>query len=116
MLIRTATTYMMLHSNTPKYPITREFFRKLFSSKPQEPKEQLLQSPDMKTFAAHIKQMEQIPSQKEQNLTVFNKLNIGFSIFRKYFRYFVYFFFKMVYLILDEYKRFIIFGIIFYFL
>ncbi|CAD8211059.1 unnamed protein product [Paramecium octaurelia] len=116
MIIRSATTYMMLHSKTPQYPITREFFRKMFSSKPQEPKEQLLQSPDVKTFAAHLKQMEQIPSQREQDLTLFDSFKIGSSILRKYFRFFVYFFFKMLYLKLDEYKRFIIFGIIFYFL
>ncbi|CAK68428.1 unnamed protein product (macronuclear) [Paramecium tetraurelia] len=114
MIIRSATTYMMFHSKTPKYPITREFFRKLFSSKPQEPKEYLLQSPDVKTFAAHLKQMEQIPSQGEQDLALFDKFQIGSSILRKYFRFFVYFCFKMCYLLLDEFKRFIILGIIFF--
>lgn len=73
-----------------------------------EPKDELLQSTDFKTFLNKLDKMENVP----QTITFGDKFWIMGTLFKKYFKYFVYFFFKMLYGIIDEYKRFLILGAI----
>ncbi|CAD8119785.1 unnamed protein product [Paramecium sonneborni] len=107
MIIRSATTYMMLHARTPKYTFVREQIRKYIT---YEPKEYFQYPLNWKTFADELKENTQ------SSQTLKKKIKIGFHIFTKYFRYFLYFLFKLLYFLLDNYKRFIILGIIFYYI